>query len=134
MVTAMLSCDTVLGQKSETALVDSGATHNFISHILAKEWDLKPLTTTATEAETADGSTTKIYGGVELAFRTTDSRRERSFAQMRFLTLNTSGYAIILGQPWLQHFNPRIDWSTGQWRLPIQSTSDVEISPIEEFE
>jgi hypothetical protein len=94
------------------ALVDSGATENFIDWWLTKA--LKVQTTLLLHPQkvyNVDGTENKagvIERHVKLCIRQGDRERVQTF----FIT-NLGNPRIIFGYPWLYHFQPQIDWRTG---------------------
>ena len=95
------------------ALVDSGATGDFISRDLAKEkgYQLQRLSQPL-KAQNVDGSANQ--GGIichkvilHLQIAKTEEKRE-------FLVVNCGQENLILGLPWLQETNPLINWTTGE--------------------
>ena len=107
-------------------MIDSGATDNFVTPTLAKRMGLqvrklkipKPLLT-------VDGSSHKqgsITEYTDLVLRVGEQRRKQRFY------LATLGHdRAILGFPFLQKFNPKINWSTAS----IDGVKTVEIEPEE---
>ena len=100
-------------QKTETkALVDSGATENFVSPTLLDKLGVKPRKllqpidiSTVDGSEHKDGQLTEYcWLKVNLGKRTT---------LMVFLVAALGSDHLILGYPFLYTFNPRIDWRKG---------------------
>ena len=95
------------------ALIDSGATGDFINRDLAKKrgYQLQRLFQPL-KAQNMDGSANQ--GGVihhkvtlHLWIAETEEKRE-------FLVVNYGQENLILGLPWLWEINPLIDWTTGK--------------------
>lgn len=91
------------------ALIDSGAEGIFIDHRLAKENWIRttPLGYQIT-ARNVDGTanqngTIARYADVDLAVGTLVQPE-------RFLVTNLGTNKVILGLPWLERHNPKIDW------------------------
>ena len=95
------------------ALVDSGATGDFIDQDLVKKkgYQLQRLSQPL-KAQNVDGSANQ--GGIichkvilHLWIAETEEKRE-------FLVINCGQENLILGLPWLWKINPLIDWTMGK--------------------
>jgi hypothetical protein len=103
------------------ALVDSGATENFIDWRLAKA--LKVQTTLLPRPRkvyNVDGMENKA-GVIERHVKLRVRQGKMEKVQTFFIT-NLGDPRIIFGYPWLYHFQPKIDWKKGvvegpQWML-----------------
>ncbi|ESK82028.1 hypothetical protein Moror_13448 [Moniliophthora roreri MCA 2997] len=98
-------------------LLDSGAEGNFISQIAAYKLCL-PLTQLEKKIKVLniDGTlNTKAY--ITHTARVTFSIGGQDMTE-DLMVLGLGGEQIILGMPWLQHYNPRIDWSNGKVEIP----------------
>src|SRR5712672_3315589 len=104
-----------------TALLDSGATENFMNLAYAK-WLKLPIKMLRYPRPlfNIDGSTNKqgdlkFYS--DLVVRTGTTRKN-----MRFFLSDLGNHQLILGYPWFAAYQPRIDWARG-WidvsQLPI---------------
>jgi predicted aspartyl protease len=100
-------------RKVENALIDSGATDNFITPLLAKRMGLqiqklripKPILT-------VDGSEHKqgqITEYVDLVLQLGNQKKKQ-----RFYIATLGHDRAILGFPFLQSFNPNIDWGKNE--------------------
>ena len=108
-------------------LVDSGATHNFVSKKTLNRMRRSPSAPSHSHSHTAapvlitlaDGSTTPAQGSVTLDVKADGTVTTADFvvAPVRF-----DG---ILGMPWLKSVNPRIDWHAG---TVMPSVSDCSVS------
>jgi hypothetical protein len=105
------------GTAEKKALVDSGATENFIDWRLAKA--LKVQTTLLPrpwKVYNVDGMENKagvIEWHVKLRIRQGNKEKVQTF----FIT-NLGDPRIIFGYPWLYHFQPQIDWRKGMINGP----------------
>jgi hypothetical protein len=103
------------------ALIDSGATANFISrryvqtHNLAVSAHGQSATVSFPDGSTAQTSSTVIA-----------TLRFKNFKfQAELWVVDAPNYDVILGFPWLQQYNPDIDWSTLTMRLTVGPTQFV---------
>ena len=95
------------------ALVDSGATGDFIDQDLAKKrgYQLQRLSQLL-KAQNVDGSANQggiIHHKVTLHLQITKTEEKREF-----LVVNCGQENLILGLSWLREINPLIDWTTGE--------------------
>jgi hypothetical protein len=100
------------GTAEKKALVDSGATENFIDWRLAKA--LKVQTTLLPRPQkvyNVDGTENKA-GVIERHVKLRVRQGEKERVQTFFIT-NLGDPRIIFGYPWLYHFQPQIDWRQG---------------------
>jgi hypothetical protein len=100
------------------ALIDSGATENFINWWLARA--LKVQTTLLPcpqKVYNVDGTENKA-GVIERHIKLWVRQGNRERVQT-FFTTNLGDPHIIFGYPWLYHFQPQIDW----WRGTIEGPS-----------
>jgi hypothetical protein len=100
------------GTAEKKALIDSGATKNFIDWQLAKA--LKVQTTLLPwprKVYNMDGMENKA-GVIEKHVKLRVQQGNKSRVQMFFIT-NLGDPCIIFGYPWLYHFQPQIDWQKG---------------------
>jgi len=104
-----------------TALLDSGATENFMNLAYAK-WLKLPIKTLRYPQPlfNVDGSTNKqgdlkFYS--DLTVRTGTTRKN-----MRFFLSDLGNHQLIFGYPWFAAYQPKVDWAKG-WidvsQLPI---------------
>ena len=96
---------TMAGRKVK-AMIDSGATGNFLSSRVAAQLKLKQVKKeVADKVKFADGrtvlSTHVLHAQYELQ-RFSDSET--------FHVLDLPDYEVVLGRPWLKRVNPNIDW------------------------
>jgi hypothetical protein len=94
-----------------TALLDSGATHNFIDPRTITSLGLgtcslpRPL-----QVNNVDGTTNRE--GNITKFCNLWIRQGGKVVKLGFYIANLGSDRIILGHPWFKSFNPSIDWST----------------------
>jgi len=100
--------------KTETkALVDSGATENFINHRevirlrLGTKKLVKPIMGYNTDDTPNKHSCITDY--VDLMIKQGNHKK-----RMQFLVSNLGENRLILGYPWLREFNPGLDWKQGK--------------------
>jgi hypothetical protein len=107
------------GRKAEKeALLDSGATESLINPRLVKQHQLptKKLPK-GRKLFNVDGTTNKQGEITEVVVLTI--RCENHFAPHRFLVADIGEDDIILGYPFFEAANPRIDWPTGVVNRPV---------------
>ena len=95
------------------ALVDSGATGDFIDQDLAKKkgYQLQRLSQLL-KVQNVDRSANQggiVHHKVTLHLRIAKTKEKREF-----LVVNCGQKNLILGLSWLQETNPLIDWTTGE--------------------
>jgi RNase H-like domain found in reverse transcriptase/Reverse transcriptase (RNA-dependent DNA polymerase)/Integrase zinc binding domain/Chromo (CHRromatin Organisation MOdifier) domain/Retroviral aspartyl protease/Integrase core domain len=95
-----------LGTHPAVFLVDSGATGNFVSSSFVQQHRLSLDSRTAPDVTLADGHQQKSAGAL-----TAMPIRIGSFSSpLNLVATDLQGYDVILGMPWLQQYNPRVDW------------------------
>jgi len=109
-----------------TALLDSGATENFISLDYAK-WLHLPIKNLANPQPlfNMDGTTNK-QGDIRF-YTDLTIRSGQVHKTMRFFLSNLGTHQVILGYPWFTAIQPRIDWAKG-W-LDISHLPMVLLAP-----
>src|SRR3984893_2472530 len=106
---AMITFKTMLHETETRALIDSGATENFISPMLVQSLGLKPRALAKPiDIHTVDGSGHKDGKLTEFLWLTVQLGGKRTL--LLFLVAAIGGDHLILGYPFLHRFNPRIDW------------------------
>jgi hypothetical protein len=97
-----------IGPHSAIVLVDCGATGNFVSSSFVRKHKLSVLAPTA-EAPlvTLANGTSKASPGTIVAAPVSIGSYTDSLS---LIVTELDGYDVILGMPWLSHFNPIVDW------------------------
>ena len=100
---------TAHGMAAYSALVDSGATDNFIDQEVVKKMKMTPqkmdkprLLYNVDGTENRSGRITHYYD-----FTAQQGKQE---SVQWFYIANLGKHQFILGYPWLEQFNPIIDW------------------------
>ena len=112
---------TIAKRAETTALLDSGATENFLNLSYAK-WLKLPIKRLPTPRKLYNVDGTQNKSG-ELQFYTDLSVQTGSNrTNLRFFLTDLGDHKVILGYPWFSASQPRIDWKRG-WiehsQLPI---------------
>ena len=116
-----VSLRTSYSMADKKALVDSGATNNFINPRFAERMKLGTRKLPqARKIWNIDGSLNK--GGLLTDYIDLEVQTKNERKLMRFLVTDLGGEDIILGYPWLTMFEPPITWGT--------ATIDVSSLPI----
>ena len=102
-----------VGKADTSALIDSGATENFIDHRevirlhLGTKKLLKPLI--GYNIDETPNKHGKITDYVELLIQQGNHKK-----RMRFLVSNLGISRMVLRYPFLREFNPNLDWKLGK--------------------
>ena len=111
-------------------LIDSGATHNFMSSTFAKKSGAPTQPTCVTKVHLADGSTSAT---ARVCKDLTVDLPPYSVTSA-FLVTDLGSYDIILGMPWLQQENPSIDFAAGTVKVgPHLLLGDAQTKPPQVF-
>ncbi len=101
------------GYYSYLALVDSGATYNFISQAIADHLGLEAARKQKPpHIATFNGKPLRAIAVVRQMVRMQDSARVKQSHTINFVITDISHYNMILGIAWLQKQNPDIQWYT----------------------
>jgi uncharacterized membrane protein len=104
-----------------TALVDSGATENFMNLAYAK-WLGLPIKKLDQPRQVYNVNSTLNWGGSLEFFTDVQVQTGTNHMKMRFFLTNLGDHKLILGYPWFAAVQPKIDWLKG-WidysQLPI---------------
>ncbi len=110
---------TVCAEQStvERALLDSGAMDNFIDHRTTERLGIQTEALKQPIRLTNVDGTTNQAGRIErYCEMTIQSGHQRHIT--RFYETSLGEDRIIFGYPWLQTFNPQIDWEKGKVSMP----------------
>ena len=107
---------------AETALVDSGATENFLDHDTAKRLGITPKELPTPQIMNNVDGTTNQTGLIKhfYDFRLKMGDQE---AIQRFYIGGIGTDRFILGFPWLQEFNLQINWTKKKVEGPYLTVS-----------
>lgn len=99
-----LRVETLINRQRLVALVDSGATHNFLSDRAANRLNLKLSPTKPFSVRVADGHPIQCRG----AYRRTDMLLGGVSFLVDFYALPLSGLDVVLGVQWLESLGPTL--------------------------
>jgi len=103
---------TKLGTHVLPALVDTGATRNFLSESTAKKLGLTwKEDDTPKPVVNADGS--KCGSGIITLYCDIPMKLDNLWKEERFYQAETGTDQVVLGTPWLASFQPTINWAEG---------------------
>jgi Reverse transcriptase (RNA-dependent DNA polymerase)/RNase H-like domain found in reverse transcriptase len=100
------------GSKVGRALIDSGATENFVDKRTARRWEL-PTHDLVYPRKVFNVDGTENRNGMIVKSCMLRVRCGGKQARQRFYIMNLGDDHILLGYPWLEEFNPDIDWKAG---------------------
>ena len=105
------------GDRIAKALIDCGADGNFVSRMLAKELQIEPTETAGTQYATLNGQRLFVAGQSRSRFKVCDSKGQERGCVADLVHGDIHGYDIVLGMPWLEQWNPAVDFveKTIQW-------------------
>jgi hypothetical protein len=116
--------DIAINGVATSALIDTGSGRDFLSERFAKDWGLVLSKKRYPYfLAVGDGRLVNSNGG-EIVYETTVQLEINGQAKKTTLDVTNIGDTdIILGLPWLQRNNPRIDWKTLSITLPANLCS-----------
>jgi len=105
-----------IANKSVIALLDSGATHNFVSSAFCERHGLELKTSSSvSHVQLANGKSQKSMG------RLRDVRisvgQSKVMQDLVAMPMRDEEFEVILGKPWLSEVNPSIDWTSNEVRI-----------------
>src|SRR5712671_1613050 len=101
------------GRKEERALVDSGATTNFVDYKTVKRLGLGSKKLEQVRTVKNIDRTLNVTGNITHACDLLVSHGRKQ-ERTRFFVTNLGGDQFIFGYPWLATFNPDISWPEGR--------------------
>nr|OQO15701.1 hypothetical protein B0A51_17499 [Rachicladosporium sp. CCFEE 5018] len=106
------------GTKLVRGLVDCGSAGNFVSQTAALEVGLKATEPAETQYAALNGQSLRVTGQGDVPLAVTDSHGRTIGGKAKFNFGRIHGYDVILGMPWLEQWNPSVDFSTKKlaWR------------------
>lgn len=120
--------EAVYNQVPIRVLIDSGASTNYVSPKLLSLAPLKDIQSIPERhVETADGDTTKIDKTLRLCFQF------GNFTDQVTAFVFPTKFDLILGRTWLQRCNPKPDWFTDSWTLPLPDGTFTTIQPCNSY-
>ena len=106
------------------ALIDSGASHCFLSPVIVNQLGLHPTPTRHT-LRLADGTTHYRVPRCAVMLKVGDKQAETEFFVVPLVR------PVILGQTWLRQWNPLIDWARDEVLLNTASLSTAPRETVE---
>jgi hypothetical protein len=94
------------------ALIDSGATENFLNLSYAK-WLRLPIKTLKTPRKLYNVDGTENKAGELQYYTDLEMRTETMITKLHFFLSNLGEHKAILGYPWFTVVQPNIDWKRG---------------------
>ncbi len=83
-----------------SVLIDTGATHNFISRQAVKKAGLKPIKQLSSAVSLINGAELPIAGVYHKTLRITDGNKETHLQAVTLRYVDLHGFDIVLGLPW----------------------------------
>ena len=108
---ALFKIRTYFGRNEATALVDSGASTDFIDPAFARRCDLT-LTPSSRSVKLADGSIVNAQGQVATTCGLAAAKGDPIPYAATFTATPLEGYDMILGMSWLTAHDPLIGWNS----------------------
>lgn len=114
-----------IGGNSVKALIDSGASRNYVSKSFATRWKLPVKNTNRWKVRLGDGSIRTIGSEVQdlsIVLRGSNGALEDVVS---FGVIDTTSFDVLLGLSWLRRINPKIDWATGELTVQVNDRTVV---------
>jgi predicted aspartyl protease len=114
------------GMATASALIDSGATENFVDIRTAERWNMPRKTLPKPrQIVNVDGTENRAGQVMEACILEVGHGENRHL--QRFYITDLGFDRILLGYPWLSAFNPRINWKEGkvQERTVLRTVKDA---------
>ena len=105
------------GKAEEIALLDTGATENFIDHTTVARLHLGTKKLPYNQPVYNVDGTLNRYGIITYACDLLVTKGNKK-TQQRFFVTNLGCDRFILGYPWFREFQPDIDWANGMLKGP----------------
>ena len=116
------------------ALVDSGATGNFISMDLVEKWCLPTEEIpTPIQVRLADGSEIILEETLTRLTLSVAGDTDTSVLELDLMVVPNLKFDLILGIPWLKEANPHVNWALGSIRFNSGSSPTVRNDEIGDF-
>jgi hypothetical protein len=117
-----------------SALVDLGATYNFISQAVADRLGLEAVRAGRRKKQkkllppitTVNGETLRTTAVVRQMVQMCNSTGTKRSHAINFVVADIAHYDLILGMAWLQKQNPDIQWDTGVWHWRTHTNAEDE--------
>jgi hypothetical protein len=93
-----------------SALIDTGATHNFISRQAVEKAGLKPIKRLSSAVSLINGAELPIAGVYRETLRITDGNKETRLQSVTLRCVDLHGFDIVLGMPWTTAAKPVFHW------------------------
>ncbi len=93
-----------------SALIDTGATHNFISRQAVEKAGLKPIKRLSSAVSLINGAELPIAGVYRETLRITDGNKETRLQTVTLRCVDLHGFDIVLGMPWSTGAKPVFHW------------------------
>lgn len=113
---SLLIATLLVGGRAARTLIDSGATHNFISESWVKHAALPTQAPSGKvlSVSLADGTQ---YTVKEVRTAVSDASIAQFSWRESFTVIPMANYDVVLGKPWLTEHNPEIDFATNEIKI-----------------
>ena len=120
------------GYTEQSALLDSGTTVDCISYELATQLDWRQPETPMGVVEMLNGDEADWYGTYEAQLTMSDSLGTTKVVRRQFAVIDMVDIDVVLGMPWLEDFNPDVNWTNKTWKYRM-SEGMVELQGAGHF-